>query len=171
MKHWKNFLISTSLIMVGGSLVTPIISVKASESNISMEENLLESSFDPNFNSSKDELIELGLSFEEAEEFNDYQMSNINVIDGIAYIDGHEIISMERGKLTWAVKAIRKVYNKLPTKVKSVIATYTGSNGFLNLVEHYTGSLENAIYNACKKVGMSNTNANLVTKTIMLFIW
>lgn len=70
--------------MVGGSLVTPIISVKVSESNISIEENLLESSFDPNFNLSKDELVELGLSFEEAEEFNDYQMSNINVIDGVA---------------------------------------------------------------------------------------
>ncbi|WP_438730645.1 hypothetical protein [Enterococcus sp. DIV1314a] len=80
----KIFLISTSLIMVGGSLVTPIISVKVSESNISIEENLLESSFDPNFNLSKDELVELGLSFEEAEEFNDYQMSNINVIDGVA---------------------------------------------------------------------------------------
>ncbi|MGM0198136.1 hypothetical protein IGI68_000754 [Enterococcus sp. DIV1314a] len=65
-------------------MVTPIISVKVSESNISIEENLLESSFDPNFNLSKDELVELGLSFEEAEEFNDYQMSNINVIDGVA---------------------------------------------------------------------------------------
>lgn len=99
--------------------------------------------------------------------FNNYSGSDITLIDGQALPD---IPSLERGKLTWAVKAIRKVYNKLPSKVKTVIASYTGLTGFLNLIEHYTGTLENGIYNACIKVGMPKSTANFVKKTVMLFI-
>lgn len=55
--------------------------------------------------------------------------------------------------------------------MKQIIAKYTKLSVLLNLIEHYTGTLENAIYNACRQVGMPKNIANFVTKTIMLFIF
>ncbi|MDA9471958.1 hypothetical protein [Enterococcus sp. 5H] len=129
-----------------------------------------EEEFDPDFQIDESVLKSNGLNANEIEAFNNYEPSGIYLENGKTFINGVEQIDMQRGKLTWAVKAIRKVWNKLPAGVKNTISGYVGINGFLNLIEHYTGSLENAIYNACKTVGMPTWAANFVTKTIMLFI-
>lgn len=75
-----------------------------------------------------------------------------------------------RGKFTWAVKAIRKEWNKLPNKLKATIGGYAGLEGILSVVEHYAGALENAIYEGALRLGLSDITACWVSNTIMLFI-
>lgn len=109
--------------------------------------------------------------------FSEVNAKDIILIDGVTYdIHGNLVVEklggiQERGKWSAAVKLIKKAYNKLPSSVRNYINKYTGLTAFLNLIEHYTGKLEDAIYNACIKSGMSKTIANTVTKTIMLFVF
>lgn len=156
-------MIATTL---GGSLST----VYASEYNYSAASGFTDDVFDENFSMDSEELKDYGLSSSEIEQFNNFVSSGINVLNGELFgnIDTEGI--QTRGKFSKAVKLIKKAYKKLPTKVKTYIAKYTKLNVLLNLIEHYTGSLEGAIYNACRKVGMPKNIANFVTKTIMLFI-
>ena len=171
----KKKLFKTGLIlmcsMTLGTVLLPTVSVFAQ--NISVENVEDNDQFDPNFKMDEDFLRDLELTEEEIESFNNYEESNIVLNNGDAFLDGKQLNtqSMQRDKFTWAVKAIRKSYNRLPKKVKQYIAKYTKLNTLLNIIEHYTGKLEDAIYSACKRVGMPNWMANFVTKTIMLFVF
>ena len=51
--------------------------------------------------------------------------------------------------------------------MKNIIAQYTEFSTILNFIENATGTLQNAIYDACIKVGMSKSVANIVTAAIM----
>ncbi|HEM4136641.1 TPA: hypothetical protein U1W51_000182 [Streptococcus suis] len=75
-------------------------------------------------------------------------------------------LKQSRGKWTAAIKAIRKGYSKLPANVKSYINRYIGLNALLSTVEHFTGWLEDGIYQACRKAGMPNWMARLVAKSV-----
>ena len=75
-----------------------------------------------------------------------------------------------RGKTSWIAKAIRKAWRKLPFQVRKTINAYIGLESFLNVIDHFTGTVENVVYKACKKVGMSNDTAWWVTKAITLFV-
>ncbi|MDR2976464.1 MAG: hypothetical protein LBV19_04045 [Streptococcaceae bacterium] len=103
--------------------------------------------------------------------------SQIYLIDGVAYdLKGNTVVefygqSRQRGKFTWAVKLLRAGYHRLPAGVKGYIAAHIGLDKLLSLIEHYTGSLENAIYNTCRSAGMPNWMAGFVAKTIMLVIF
>lgn len=116
-------------------------------------------------------LQELGLSDNEIEELQSAEADDIILIDGVAYKDGVLIDSesMERGKLTWAVKAIKAVYKKLPARVKGHVDS-VGLGSLLMFIEHYTGKLEEAIYKKVYQSTRSKTVAWLVSKTIMLLI-
>ncbi|MBC9808934.1 hypothetical protein ACN6J9_05905 [Carnobacterium maltaromaticum] len=161
----------TAFLIVGGNII-PSMTAFASENNVKIEDTVTQNNvFDENYKMNEDELKAFGLSETEIAKFNQYKVSGIQLVDGKAFQNGQEIITMERGKFTWAVKAIRKGYNALPSKVKSFIAQYTGLNAFLGLIEHYTGALEDGIYKACIRVGMPSSVANFVTKTIMLFVF
>ncbi len=81
-----------------------------------------------------------------------------------------ELIKQQRGKLTWAAKAIKIAYKKLPKKVKKLIASYIGINRLVSTIEHYTGGIEDAIYQICRKANMPKSAARLVAKTITLLI-
>ena len=74
--------------------------------------------------------------------------------------------------VTKVAKAIVKVWHKIPKPIKKKIEKYFGGGlaGFIDVIDHYTGTTEHIIYSACRSVGMSPTWANLVTKTINLFI-
>lgn len=76
----------------------------------------------------------------------------------------------ERGKISWISKSVRKIWRRLPFKVRKIIATYTGIEAFLNAIDHFTGTVENVIYNACRKVGMNEDVSWWVTKVITLFV-
>lgn len=67
-------------------------------------------------------------------------------------------------------KIVRKIWRKLPFKVRQTITTYVGLETFLDTIDHFTGTVENVIYKACKKVGMNNDVAWWVTKAITLFV-
>lgn len=161
---FKKSIILACLLCLFTGIFTPSVTVFAAPTNVR------EDQFDPDFQLDGSELKANGFTTEEIEAVNNYELSGVYLEDGKAFIGGVEQKEIQRGKFTWAVKAIRKVWNRLPTKVKTTIGSYVGINGFLRLIEHYTGSLENAIYSACKKVGMSSGVANFVTKTMMLFI-
>lgn len=67
-------------------------------------------------------------------------------------------------------KAVLRVWKALPAGIRHKIESYTTLNGFLNAIDHFTGTEEHIIYQACKYVGMNDFWANIVTKTITLFI-
>ncbi|EOL45950.1 hypothetical protein [Enterococcus caccae] len=163
----KNIILFCALGLLA-SAVSPTAIVFADSITNSEQRN--DEQFDPDFQINGSILEENGFTSKEIEAFNNYESPGIYLENGKAFINGVEQLDMQRGKFTWAVKAIRKVWNKLPAGVRNTISGYVGINGFLNLIEHYTGTLENAIFNACKKVGMPTGVANFVTKTIMLFI-
>lgn len=172
----KQLLALSLATVIGTSVVSGnVATVHASEYDQSIVYSSIEDTFDKNFSMSHVELKGYGLSDSEIKEFNNFLSSGINVING--EVSGNiDIGSLDneiqtRGKFSSAVKLIRKAYNKLPSKVKKIIAKYTKLNVLLNLIEHYTGTLEDAIYNACRKVGMPKSVTNFVTKTIMLFVF
>lgn len=74
--------------------------------------------------------------------------------------------------VTKVAKAIVKIWHKIPKPIKNKIKKYFGGGlaGFLEVIDHYTGTTHDIIYSACRSVGMSPTWANLVTDTITLFI-
>ena len=156
---------------LGGSLST----VQAAENgNVISSKITMGEYFNKDYTMSEDELKAYGLSDSEIEGFNNFVLSEINVQNG--NISGNNIGDLNdgvqtRGKFSSAVKLIRKAYRKLPKKVKKLIAQYTKLETLLNLIEHYTGALEDGIYNACRTVGMPKNVANFVAKTIMLFVF
>ncbi|GBG96139.1 hypothetical protein [Lactococcus termiticola] len=103
-------------------------------------------------------------------------LKDIYLINGIAFDkNGNAVVehygeSQNRGKYSWLVKAIRNIYHRLPGFVKSTIKKYVGLEGFLNLIDKATGSVEDAIFWACKQVGMPDWLAWTVTKAITLLV-
>ncbi len=75
---------------------------------------------------------------------------------------------MDRGKWSFSVTAIRKGYSKLPSNVKRWINQYIGLNAILSTLEHFTGWIEDGIYQACKRAGMPDWMAWTVTKALTL---
>ncbi|WP_099974265.1 hypothetical protein [Lactobacillus terrae] len=92
----------------------------------------------------------------------DQSVDNNIVLDGPA--------ANTRVGYSTAAKAVLKVWKKLPAPVRKAIGGYTGLDGFLRAIDHFTGTEWTVIYNACKYVGMSNDVAWWVTQTITLFI-
>lgn len=74
------------------------------------------------------------------------------------------------GKVQLAIKAINKIWFRLPSGVRSAISKYIGFGTFLKVLNTYTGKVEDGIYWVCKKFGMPSWLAWTVTKTLMLFI-
>jgi hypothetical protein len=106
----------------------------------------------------------------------DLKLSQIILIKGVAYdLQGNIVVenygeSRQKGKLSWAVKAIRAAYGKLPANVKGYIAKYAGLEAILGYIDHFTGAVEDAIYQACKYVGMPDWMAWAVSKALTLLI-
>ena len=75
---------------------------------------------------------------------------------------------MDRGKWSFSVTAIRKGYSKLPSNVKRWINQYIGLNAILSTLEHFTGWIEDGIYQACKRAGMPDWMAWTVAKALTL---
>ena len=75
---------------------------------------------------------------------------------------------MDRGKWSFSVTAIRKGYSKLPSNVKRWINQYIGLNSILSTLEHFTGWIEDGIYQACKRAGMPDWMAWTVAKALTL---
>ena len=79
-------------------------------------------------------------------------------------------ILQERGKISLVVKTIKTIYHKLPKQVKQFIKSHLGLNELIKFLEHWTGKIEDGIYNACKSAGMPDWMAWIVTEAIMMLI-
>lgn len=83
---------------------------------------------------------------------------------------------VKRGKLSISIKVMRKIWRKLPFKVRQTLVQHTGVAGVgalqtvLSTVDHFTGAIEDGIYKGCRNVGMSKNVAWWVTKAITLFL-
>lgn len=80
------------------------------------------------------------------------------------------LIQQERGRVTNAVKLIKKAYKKIPKKARKLISRYLGIDQLLQTVEYYTGGLEDTIYKICRRFGMPKSAAWFVAKSIVLVI-
>jgi len=55
--------------------------------------------------------------------------------------------------------------------VKKFIAAYMGLETLLSFIENATGTIQDAVYQACRDVGMSHSVANIVTAAIMTLVF
>lgn len=93
--------------------------------------------------------------------------------NGIAFDKDGNILSedsMQRGKLSWAVKALRAAWNKIPANIKAAMGGLAVFETILNVIDNFTGAVEDGVYAGCKAVGMSDSVAWWVTKALMLFL-
>lgn len=102
----------------------------------------------------------------------DVPLSEMIMINGIAYDSKGNIIveqygdSLKRGKMSLAIKAIRKAYKKLPLAVRNTIETFTKLEVLLGTLDHWTGAVEDGIFWACKQVGIPDVAARFVAKAL-----
>lgn len=111
--------------------------------------------------STEEKLDGLGLTENEKNQF----IADIGLIkEEVASTPGKE-----RGKIQVAVKILRKSYSKLPKPVKALLSI-AGFSRLLSIVNTFTGSVESALYRGCKALGMNNSDAWLVTKTLVAIV-
>lgn len=160
----------TLAVTMGFATLAPSYSVFASEkeNTVNTTNNTNMVSFINDFNLDKNELYDLGVSDSEINALiNTSSVSGITLKNGVAYdSNGNIILSKERGKLSWAVKAIRAVWDKIPTKVKVAIGGTAGFEKLLGYIDHFTGSVEDAVYNGLIYIGCSKTVAWWAMKII-----
>lgn len=154
---------------------TPTISVFAYENTTNGVTSSEKENAFQDVTPTKEQLQEIGLTEEEINEYLNSQDTGITLKNGLAYDKDGNILLVEqnplqRGRLTWAVNAIRRGYNRLPNSVKNLIGTYTGLQTLLGFIDHFTGAVEDAIYWACKQVGMPDWAAWTVTKGLTLLL-
>ncbi|MEH6888424.1 hypothetical protein V7024_01410 [Bacillus sp. JJ864] len=75
-----------------------------------------------------------------------------------------------RGKLSWAAKAITKLWDELPGPVKERLGRQSALYTIAQVVEHYTGALEDAVYAGVLKVVGNETAAWWITQSLMLLL-
>lgn len=166
---FMNTLVLTSLTIFGMSTISPVISANTTYTMNNV------SSINDTYSMLPDNLHKLGSDSEIIKYALTKPSTGITLIDGIAYDKHGNLLASEhdqltRGKLSWATKALRAAYSKMPKSIKGFIARYTSFEGLLTFIDHFTGTVENAIYQACKRVGMPDWMAWTVTKTLTLFI-
>lgn len=99
--------------------------------------------------------------------------SGIYLINGVPYdkfgnpLDSNNGIQM-KGKLSWAAKALKKAWNKIPLKYKKMMGGYAGFAKVLDYIDHFTGAVEDACYRGCKSIGLPDWAAWAVTKILLL---
>ncbi|MDA2566787.1 hypothetical protein PDQ34_22860 [Bacillus cereus] len=156
---------ATLALSIGFTTLAPASSAFAAEknNNISAVSNI-----EYNFNFDRNELYELGVSDLEINNLiNNTGKTGIILKNGVAYgANGNILEVKERGKLSWAVKAIRAVWNKIPTKVKVAIGGLAGFQKLLGYIDHFTGSVEDAVYNGLRYIGCSPSVAWWAMKII-----
>ena len=164
MKHTKFITVGLATItLLSATIPVGTTIVQADEiKNVSVESDQFKGLSD-------NELRDLGFSEEDIINYHDNLNNPVYIQEGMVLNSKEQ--HKERGKFTWAVKAIRKGYNKLPKSVKRYIAAHTGLDTFLSFIENATGKIQDAVYNACRKVGMSKNVSNIVTAAIMTFVF
>lgn len=171
----KNIILKGSLLVLLSPLVLSAYGSVEANAKDSSSQNIEQKNVSnySKVNPDIKELDQYGVTVEEIAELKKLEDSGIVLTNGIAVDkDGNvlTIDSMQRGKLSWAVKALRAVWNKIPANIKAAMGGLAGFETILNVVDNFTGAVEDAVYAGCKKVGMSDSVAWWVTKGLMLFL-
>ncbi|OAB30219.1 hypothetical protein PMSD_20765 [Paenibacillus macquariensis subsp. defensor] len=99
------------------------------------------------------------------------ESTGIYLTNGVAFDkDGNQLMIRERGKLTWAVKAIRAAWDKVTTAVKTAIGGTAGLETILGVVDNFTGAVEDAMLAGCKVLGMNDTVAYWEKNSLLVFL-
>ena len=75
-----------------------------------------------------------------------------------------------QGDLSWAIKALKAARDAIPTKVKAAMGGIGGFEIILNIIDNFTGAVEDACYADALKVTGNPAATLWVTKTLMLFL-
>lgn len=158
MKNSLKIITLSATFMLLGTVVSPVIATVSAETT-NHNSNVSSSFVAHSIDKQKSYLINnYGLTKSELHNNDDitylYKVSNSRTRVGASAI----------------AKAVLKIWKKLPKGIKSKIAKYTGIAGFLKAIDHFTGTEYHIIYSACRYVGMPRNVADIVTKTITLFI-
>lgn len=173
----KKILISSLVTTMLLGIIAPSASVFAAESEPTHANIIEKTQQMPKENTSFETAVELGISDEQIDAILNLESPNITLKNGVAYDKDNKVISdyqqdgiQTRGKLSWAVKALRAAWGKIPTKVKTAIGGLAGFNRLLSVIDTFTGKVEDAVYTGCKTLGMSDNLAWWVTKSLMIFL-
>ncbi|CEO23403.1 hypothetical protein [Paraclostridium sordellii] len=160
------------------SLIIATVSIPFSNSIFALEiaNSTTPTEFVENKNIGIDEVSEFfGLTSNEKNEFKK-SIDEYKKEEQLRQEREYKIYGNQFGKLSLSTKAMRKIWRKLPFKVRKTIVQHTGLTGaaaiqsIVSTVDHFTGSVEDGVYKACKKLGMNNHYSWWVTKTITLFL-
>ncbi|EUJ30125.1 Uncharacterised protein [Listeria grayi] len=164
-KRWIKSVCASLALAMGMSVVTPSIGVYAVEKEQMQTSEKEEVGYQPSY----DELKELGLTDEEINELKNIKDTGITLENGVAYKDGKVLKdgnSMQRGRMSWAVKALRAVWKKIPKKVKKTLGGVAGFETLLGYIDHFTGSVESNMQKGLRKMGFGKTTAWWITKIL-----
>ena len=152
--------------LIGLTAIAPLSSAFAAEKESPRLEKL--NSYTPTI----EELKQLGLSENEIKELFEIKSTGIILYHGEAYDSNGNLITdgengeyRTLGKLSWAVKAIKAAWDKLPKKVK-VLLGIEGFAKLLDFIDHFTGAVEDAVYQGLLYLGFNKTVAWWITKII-----
>ena len=172
MKHKKTIfkLGSTALALsIGFTALAPTSSAFAAEKNVNILA-ISNSKFVPN-NFDRNVLYNLGISNLEISKLLNTSTTGITLENGVAYDTNGNILTVkERGKLSWAAKALRGAWNKVPSNVKAAMGGLAGFEVILGVIDRFTGTIEAACYQGALKVTGNETAAWWISKTLCLLI-
>lgn len=176
----KKIIINSLVATLLFSFVAPSVGVLASETETENTYSITNKSSNnitpmSKKNTSLKTATELGITSDQINNILNGESPYITLKDGIAYDKNNNIIPdyhqggvQTYGKLSWAVKALRKAWSSLPLKAQVAIGGTTGFSTLLDVVETFTGKVEDAVYAGCKTLGMSDNVAWWITKLLML---
>lgn len=174
-KFLKYAALGGGLLILGQALAIPANSVFAASNDSDDIEQVsqLDTEYDPSENVvfTQRDLANAKVVLKQVHQFTDEDLKVLSDKD-IVYLAEQAPRVDTRIGVTKVAKAIVKIWHKIPKPIKNKIKKYFGGGlaGFLEVIDHYTGTTHDIIYSACRSVGMSPTWANLVTDTITLFI-
>lgn len=75
-----------------------------------------------------------------------------------------------KGKLSWAVKALKAAWDLIPDSVKVALGGTAGFATLLSVIDNFTGAVEDAVYAGALAVTGNETVAWWITKALMLLL-
>lgn len=76
-----------------------------------------------------------------------------------------------KGKLSWAVKALKAAWDLIPDSVKVALGGTAGFATLLSVIDNFTGAVEDAVYAGALAVTGNETVATWwITKALMLLL-
>ncbi|KXY10988.1 hypothetical protein AT267_00895 [Bacillus cereus] len=166
LKLKKKLVHSSVALAMGATFILPSISASAAEkaeTQVTLGQQQPKAGFQ-SYTPTRAELQGLGLSDTEITQLLNTPSSGIMLYQGKVIKNGQH--GQVQGKLGWAVKALKAAYNKVPASVKKSIGGVAAFEKLLGYIDHYTGAVEDAIYDGLIYIGVNKTAAWWITKTL-----